>query len=69
MHLVVVLDGRRYRTLRPVDDLARELTDAGYDVRDTRLNINPRWDHVTMTCRMARGKTQTAGEAPAVKIR
>jgi 2-polyprenyl-3-methyl-5-hydroxy-6-metoxy-1,4-benzoquinol methylase len=43
-------DGRPYRTLKPLDDLARELTEAGFEVRDTRLSINPWWDHVTMVC-------------------
>ena len=47
-------DGRPYRTLKPLDALACELTDAGFDVQDTKLNINPWWDHVTMTCRIAR---------------
>lgn len=47
-------DGRPYRTLKPLDDLARELTDAGFDVRDRKLTVNPWWDHVTMTCLIAR---------------
>ena len=46
-------DGRPYRTLKPLDDLARELKDCGFDVQDTKLRINPWWDHATMTCRMA----------------
>jgi 2-polyprenyl-3-methyl-5-hydroxy-6-metoxy-1,4-benzoquinol methylase len=43
-------DGRPYRTLRPLGDLARELMASGFEVRDTSVNINPWWDHVTMVC-------------------
>jgi 2-polyprenyl-3-methyl-5-hydroxy-6-metoxy-1,4-benzoquinol methylase len=46
-------DGRPYRTLKPLDVLARELMDSGFEVRDTSVSVNPWWDHVTMTCRMA----------------
>jgi len=45
-------DGRPYRTLKPLDDLARELVASGFDVHDTKLRINPWWDHATMTCRI-----------------
>jgi len=48
-------NGRPYRTLKLLDDLARELADSGLEVRDTSVNVNPWWDHVTMTCGMARG--------------
>lgn len=48
-------DGRPYRTLKPLDELARELMDSGFDVQDTRLAVNPWWDHATMICRLARG--------------
>jgi ubiquinone/menaquinone biosynthesis C-methylase UbiE len=43
-------NGEPYRTLKPLADLTRELTDAGFEVRDSRLSVNPWWDHVTMTC-------------------
>jgi hypothetical protein len=45
-------NGEPYRTLMPLADLARELTDAGFEVRDSRVSVNPWWDHVTMTCRI-----------------
>ena len=48
-------DGRPYRTLKPLADLAGELMEARFEVQDTKLRVNPWWDHVTMTCRMARG--------------
>ena len=48
-------DGRPYRTLKPLDELARQLSASGFDVQDTKLRINPWWDHVTMACLIARG--------------
>ncbi len=45
-------NGRPYRTLKPLADLARELTGSGFEVRDSRVSVNPWWDHVTMVCRI-----------------
>jgi hypothetical protein len=50
-------NGRAYRTLKPLADIASELMEAGFEVQDSRLSVNPWWDHVTMTCR------RTGGEA------
>ena len=45
-------NGRPHRTLMPLADLASELMNAGFDVQDSRLNVNPWWDHVTMVCQL-----------------
>jgi len=46
-------DGKPYRTLKPLADLVREVSDAGFAVQGHGLSINPWWDHVTMTCRIS----------------
>lgn len=43
--------GEPYRTLKPLADLMREISDAGFRVENQSLGVNPWWDHVTMTCR------------------
>lgn len=43
-------NGRPYRTLKPLTDIARELMDLGFEVQDSRVSVNPWWDHVTMVC-------------------
>jgi hypothetical protein len=49
-------NGRAYRTLKPLADIASELMEQGFEVRDSRLSVNPWWDHVTMTCRSTSGQ-------------
>lgn len=49
-------NGRAYRTLKSEAELARELVEAGFEVQDSRLSVNPWWDHVTMTCRISDGR-------------
>ena len=49
-------NGRAYRTLKSEAELARELMEAGFEVQDSRLRVNPWWDHVTMTCRISDGR-------------
>jgi ubiquinone/menaquinone biosynthesis C-methylase UbiE len=49
-------NGRAYRTLKPLADIASELMEQGFEVRDSRLSVNPWWDHVTMTCRISDGR-------------
>ena len=49
-------NGRAYRTLKSEAELARELVEAGFEVQDSRLSVNPWWDHVTMTCRSTSGQ-------------
>lgn len=44
-------NGEPYRTLKLLVDLELELVDAGFEVRDSSLRINPWWDHVTIVCR------------------
>jgi 2-polyprenyl-3-methyl-5-hydroxy-6-metoxy-1,4-benzoquinol methylase len=48
--------GRPYRTLKPLADIAMELTEAGLEVQDMSLSINPWWDHVTIICRILDGR-------------
>jgi 2-polyprenyl-3-methyl-5-hydroxy-6-metoxy-1,4-benzoquinol methylase len=43
-------DGRPHRTLKPLADLTSELANSGFEVLDSRLSVNPWWDHVTMVC-------------------
>ena len=45
-------NGRAYRTLKPLAELASDLMEAGFEVQDSRLSVNPWWDHVTITCRI-----------------
>lgn len=45
--------GRPYRTLKPLEDLVYQLVNSGFEVQDSRLSVNPWWDHVTMVCRIA----------------
>jgi SAM-dependent methyltransferase len=45
-------NGRPYRTLKPLADLAREVAGAGFEVQDSRVSVNPWWDHVSMVCRI-----------------
>ena len=47
--------GEPYRTLKPVEQLAQELNQAGFEIEDTRTQVNPWWDHVTMACRHLAG--------------
>jgi len=49
-------NGRAYRTLKSEAELARELVEAGFEVQDSRLSVNPWWDHATMTCRSTSGQ-------------
>ncbi|MDQ8729588.1 hypothetical protein [Bradyrhizobium sp. LHD-71] len=49
--LCLLRGGYPYRTLKPLPELCRELTDAGFDVLDAKLAINPWWDHATIVCR------------------
>ena len=46
-------NGRAHRTLKPLADIASELMEAGFEVQDSRLSVNPWWDHVTMTCQIS----------------
>lgn len=47
-------DGKPYRTLKSLDDLASELSHAGFAVEEHSLGINPWWDHAMMVCRKPR---------------
>ena len=47
---------RAYRTLKSEAELARELMEQGFELQDSRLSVNPWWDHVTMTCRISDGR-------------
>jgi ubiquinone/menaquinone biosynthesis C-methylase UbiE len=47
-------DGKPYRTLKSLDDLASELSRAGFAVEEHSLGINPWWDHAMMVCRKPR---------------
>ena len=49
-------NGRAYRTLKPLADIASELMEQGFEVQDSRLSVNPWWDHATMTCRRTSGQ-------------
>jgi ubiquinone/menaquinone biosynthesis C-methylase UbiE len=49
-------NGQPHRTLKSEAELARELMEAGFEVQDSRLSVNPWWDHVTMTCRISDGR-------------
>jgi ubiquinone/menaquinone biosynthesis C-methylase UbiE len=49
-------NGCPYRTLKPLTDIARELMDAGFEVRDSAVSVNSWWDHATIVCRMAETK-------------
>lgn len=52
-HGHLLRDGRPYRTLKPLADLAGELMEAGFEVQDIQIRINPWWDHATLVCRTA----------------
>jgi ubiquinone/menaquinone biosynthesis C-methylase UbiE len=45
-------NGRPHRTLKSLADLASELVSSGFEVQDSRLSVNPWWDHVTMVCQI-----------------
>ena len=49
-------NGRAHRTLKPLADIASELMEQGFEVQDSRLSVNPWWDHVMMTCRISDGR-------------
>lgn len=48
-HLLLA-EGKPSRTLKPLDDLGRELQQAGFVIEAQWLSINPWWDHVTVIC-------------------
>lgn len=46
-------NGKPYRTLKPLSEIVRELTLAGFELLDSRRNVNAWWDHATLVCRLA----------------
>ncbi|WP_176721931.1 class I SAM-dependent methyltransferase [Bradyrhizobium sp. LMTR 3] len=52
-------DGRPYRTLKPLADIAQELRGTGFEVQDSWLRTNPWWDHATMICRIIDGQNSS----------
>ncbi len=46
-------DGEAYRTLKPLNELCSELTNAGFAVTDAKVAVNDWWDHATIVCRVA----------------
>jgi ubiquinone/menaquinone biosynthesis C-methylase UbiE len=46
-------DGEAYRTLKPLNELCSELTNAGFTVTDAKVTVNAWWDHATIACRVA----------------
>lgn len=50
-HLLMT-NGNSYRTLKPVEALKDEITQAGFQELSSRVSINPWWDHLTMLTRV-----------------
>lgn len=47
----LVEDGVPARTLKPLTALLAELGEAGFDIEDHRVSVNPWWDHATIVAR------------------
>lgn len=43
----LVENGQPYRTLKPADELLKEVLDAGFQVSGCEISENPWWDHLT----------------------
>lgn len=45
---VLLERGRPYRTLKPREEIEAEVRQAGLRIMDSRVSVNPWWDHLTL---------------------